>query len=529
MRLGIDFGTTRVVTAVVDRGNYPLVTFETPDGERCDWYPPLVAVRGATRLYGWEAWQAQQEDGWTIIRSLKRYLEDAGPETRVAIAGHTVGMLTLLTDMMASLREAICTRSNLDVSSSEKFEVMLGVPANANSNQRFLTVEAFRRAGFEVLGLLNEPSAAAIEFTHAHGDRLPASKRGSVLVYDLGGGTFDASLVNTEDRAHAVIASEGIPTLGGDDFDTVLAELAMDEARVPQSERDALSQRAWFRLHEECRHHKESLHPQTRRMTIELESVHPRWASVSVPVELFYERCRPLVEETIHTIADLLAAHDADPGAVYVTGGGSELPLVPRALREIYGRRVRRSSYTHSATAIGLAIQADEQAGYQLRDNFTRYFGVWREADAGQTIIFDPLFHKGTPLPGAKESPLEVGRRYHPVHNIGHFRYLECSHRAGDGQPMGEITVWDEIYFPYQPELSQEQSLSQFDVRHCPEAASQAIEETYSCDAGGGVTVTIANLTAGYRRSFRLGRWAVQGEPLVPGKRKQRRKRASTP
>jgi len=374
MRVGIDFGTTRIVVAAADRGNYPVIGFEDPEGKRWDWYPPLVAVRGDFRIYGWEAWHAQQAGGWTIIRSLKRYLEDAGPETRVEIGGQTVGMLQLLTELMSSLRTALREQSSLRLAEGEPLEVMLGVPANANGNQRFLTVEAFRRAGFEVLGMLNEPSAASIEFTHAHRAKLPVRLRGFLLVYDLGGGTFDASLVRTDDRTHSVIASEGIPTLGGDDFDSVLAEMAIEAAGIPAAERDTLTQAEWFLLHEECRQKKEALHPNTRRIVVDLESVRQQWKAVTIPVADYYERCHPMVAETIHAVKDLLRTQGAEPDALYVAGGGSELPLVPRALRAIYGRKVHRSSYTHSATAIGLAIQTDEQAGYVLRDTFTRYF-----------------------------------------------------------------------------------------------------------------------------------------------------------
>jgi molecular chaperone DnaK (HSP70) len=519
MRLGIDFGTTRIVVAAVDRGNYPLVHFESLDGDRCDWFPPLVAIRASSRLYGWEAWGAQQQEGFTIIRSLKRYMEDAGPESRISIASQTLGMLDLLTELLESLHESLISRSSLGAKKKEKLEVMIGVPANANGNQRFLTVEAFRRAGFDVLGLLNEPSAAAIEFTHANRASQTSRKRGSVLVYDLGGGTFDASLVNTDDQLHSVVASEGIPTLGGDDFDNVLAELAMDEAALDISERDQLTQSEWFRLHEECRQKKEALHPNTRRLAVDLESVRGSMPPVTVPVSTYYEQCRPLVDETLNAVKDLLSAHDAEPHAIYVTGGGSEIPLVPRALREVYGRRVRRSTYTHSATAIGLAIQADEQAGYQLKETFTRYFGVWREADGGSSIVFDPLFHKGTPLPGPKEPPLTVERHYRPVHNVGHFRYLECSHRAEDGRPLGGITFWDEILFPFDPALRKERKLISVGVGHCERAMDQEIRETYSCDSGGAVTVRISNLTSGYQRKFRLGRWAVPSAPIVPGKR----------
>src|SRR5215470_13708489 len=76
MRLGIDFGTTRIVAAAADRGNYPILTFETREGA-VDWFPSLAAFRGAERRYGWEAWAMQGEPGWTVVRSLKRILENA--------------------------------------------------------------------------------------------------------------------------------------------------------------------------------------------------------------------------------------------------------------------------------------------------------------------------------------------------------------------------------------------------------------------------------------------------------------------
>ena len=261
---------------------------------------------------------------------------------------------------------------------------------------------------------------------------------------------------------------------------------------------------------------------------MDLETIRPDWEPVTVGVAAFYERCRPLVEETVHAVRDLLSAHQTDPDVLHVTGGGAELPLVPRALREVWGRRVRRSSYTHAATAIGLAIQADEQAGYVLKDTFTRNFGVWREADAGHTIVFDPLFEKGLDLPGPSEPPLRVVRSYWPVHNVGHFRYLECSHRATDGRPSGDITVWDEILFPFDPELRSERRLGTIEIGRCERAEGQEIVEAYSCDAGGAVTVTISNRTSDYKRTYRLGRWSVPSKPLVPGKRKGPRKRKAT-
>ena len=529
MRLGIDFGTTRIVVAAVDRGNYPVVAFDTPGGASQDWCPSLIAIAGAERLYGWQAWAAQERPDITVIRSIKRFLADAGPDTRVEIASQSIPMLELLTGLTTGLREALYDSSSLQIQRGEPLEIMLGVPANANGNQRFLTVEAFGRAGFHVLGLLNEPSAASIEYGHGLRAKQEAKPRDVILVYDLGGGTFDASLVELEEHRHSVLFSEGIPTLGGDDFDEILSDLALDAAKTPEHVRESLTQAEWFRLHEECRLKKEGIHPNTRRIVLELETVREGWPTVTIPIGDFHERCQALIDETLHAVDDLIKGCDRPLEAVYMTGGASEMPVVSRSLREKYGRRVRRSSFTRSATAIGLAIQSDAQAGYLLRDKFTRNFGVWREAEAGHMIVFDPLFLKGTVLPAVGEEPLRVMRRYYPAHNLGDFRYLECSHMSEDGRPTGEVAVWDEILFPFDGQLQSHADLSRVPVVREECAPPRLVEEAYSCDASGAVTVTISNLTEGYRRDYRLGRWAVKEAPVVPAMKKRRaaRKAAS--
>lgn len=192
MKLGVDFGTTRIVAAAADRGNYPLVSFEAPDGQTRDWFPPLVAVRGSERLFGWDAWAVQGDPEWTVLQSLKRALKDSGRDGPLR---------ELLVDLLTAFR--------VSLGMDEPLEVMLGVPANANSNQRFLTVDSFREAGFQVLGMLNEPSAASVEFGHRE-----RAARKKLLVYDLGGGTFDASLVEMEADTHTVVATAGVPGPG---------------------------------------------------------------------------------------------------------------------------------------------------------------------------------------------------------------------------------------------------------------------------------------------------------------------------
>jgi len=508
MKMGIDFGTTRIVAAAADRGNYPLAGFESPDGQAREWFPPLVAIRGNERRFGWSAWAVQGDRDWTVLRSLKRLLKHAGPTTRLDLAGCTMPVMELATEMLTAFRQQLRQASTLSLDRDEPIEAMIGVPANANSNQRFLTAEAFCAAGFQVLGMLNEPSAASVEFGHRERAQRKGQPRRSLLVYDLGGGTFDASLVEMEEDTHTVVASAGLPELGGDDFDEILAALALETAGRA-GERESLSDAESFRLLEECRERKESLNPNTRRIVADLERVREGWGEVSIAVAPYYELCRPLVERTAEVVEELLAAHpDRSIETLYVTGGGSELPAVARVLKETFGRAVRRSAYMRSATAIGLAISADARSGYVLRDRFARHFGVWREADHGRSVAFDLLFPRGLELPHRGAPPLRVVRRYRPVHNVGHFRYVEAARIGEDGQPSGDLTLWDDIQFPFDPALRGARDLTLGDVSRLGESAGSEVEEEYSCDSSGIVKVTIWNRSAAYRREYTLGRWS---------------------
>ena len=208
--------------------------------------------------------------------------------------------------------------SNLGAEANEELEAMLGVPANANSNQRFLTEAAAHAGGFTVLGLINEPSAAAIEYAYRNSAERRHRAGGSLLVYDLGGGTFDVSLLTLGATEHTVEASDGLPQVGGDDFDEILADFALEVAKLPSplttSERRVLL--------DECREKKESLSPNTRKISIDLERVRPELEQVTFPVDLYYERCRPIIESTREIVEKLLSARpDAQLDTLYVTGG----------------------------------------------------------------------------------------------------------------------------------------------------------------------------------------------------------------
>src|SRR5439155_17090278 len=131
--------------------------------------------------------------------------------------------------------------------------------------QRFMCLDAFRRAGFDVLGLLNEPSAAGFEYTHRYRNTLTLRKD-HVVVYDIGGGTFDVSLLRMSGPLHEVIATAGINRLGGDDFDEALLALALSKTKI---DRASVAGREERSLLDQCRHVKEQLHPSSRRVVVD--------------------------------------------------------------------------------------------------------------------------------------------------------------------------------------------------------------------------------------------------------------------
>lgn len=507
MRLGIDFGTTRMRVAAAIKGNYPLVTFEADVVDGTDWYPALIAAQGDRLAFGLRAQAVQHEPGWEVLRSFKRLLCDNAPHSPWKVGSVELPAIEWLSRFLTALRQDLLRHSNLDAGRRERLEVMVGIPANANSNQRFLTLEAFRHAGFDPIGMLNEPSAAGIEYAHRYRTAETARRREHVVVYDLGGGTFDAAVICMSGTQHDVVASEGISRLGGDDFDEALLELALSEAR-PGPLDPGVSR---SRLLDLCREAKESINPNSRKVVVDFGQVNPDLGEVLVPIPQFYDRCAPLIQRTIQAtetaMQTALGTADSDlPGvaAVYLVGGSCELPVLARALRERFGRRVRRSPYPPAATAIGLAIAADKEGGYTLKERFTRHFGVWREGESGEKVVFDPIFRKQTPLPEPGQAALVARRRYRPAHNLGRFRFLECSGLGEQGGPAGDMLSWDEAVFPFAPGLVREAHLEKVPVERSSDVESYAIEEIYRCDAAGVIEVTIENLTTGFARTYRI-------------------------
>lgn len=492
MRFGIDLGTTRICVAHVDRGNYPVVAFHDESGDLHEHVPSVVALDGDHPVFGFDALDLAH-DGAPHLRSLKRLLADPDvtPTSTVRLARRDLRILDLLTGMLADLAERVRTSSSVaEIDPVEPLEAAIGIPAHAHSAQRFLTLEAFRAAGWTPVTMVNEPSAAGFEYTHRHAGTLN-SRRTKVLVYDLGGGTFDASLVAADGPAHEVLASRGDNLLGGDDFDEVLAQCALAASRLSPADID---DEARARLLDSAREAKEAVNAQSRWLTVDVGD-----EPVNVPAATYYEAVEPLVAATLTTMAPLLTSDGSladDVAGVHVVGGASQLPAVTRALRARFGRRVHRSPMPGSSTAIGLAIAADPDAGYTLRDSLSRGVGVFRERESGSHVSFDPILSPDLRL---EPDGASITRTYRAAHNVGWFRFIEYTRVDADGVPRGEVTPSGEILFPFDPAL---QSLApSIDLAEVPIHRTEngpMIQEHYVVDGNGIVTVTIRDLGTGY-------------------------------
>lgn len=501
MQLGIDFGTTRTVVAYADRGNYPVVAFTDHEGDAHEFWPSLIGWDDGP-CFGFTA-GVLQAAGKPVLRSIKRELASTSVSaaTEVTIAGHQIKLVDALGGFLSQLRTELETSSTIArlLDADPISSVVIAVPAHANSAQRFLTLEAFRQAGFPVTAMLNEPSAAGFEYTHRLAST-PSARRSRLVVYDLGGGTFDASLVAIHDRSHAVLGSVGINRLGGDDFDIVLADLACERAGVTP---DELGVDDYFRLLGDAQLGKEQLAPQSRRIVLDV-----RDQTVIVPVPDYYEACTSLVEQSIQAMDPLVEGLDAGTpdlstlAGLYLVGGASSLPLVPRMLKESFGRRVYRSPYPAASTAIGLAIASDPESGYTLSDRLSRGFGVFREAEGGLRLQFDSIFDRNQAMMAG--SDVLVQRTYRAAHNLGWYRFVEYAGLSAAGQPEGDIVPYGDVVFPFDSRLQKSlPGAGEVEIRRTGEG--HLIEELYRLDQHGIVSVTITDKDTGYQQTHQLG------------------------
>jgi molecular chaperone DnaK (HSP70) len=521
VRLGIDYGTTNTVVVCSDRGRYPVVPHmtETAIGPVAREVFPSAAVydRNTGRLiFGADVERCLcrpgAEEQFALIESPKRLMRDyaEGLRFRRDIRPEGFDAMAVVGEFAEALRESVI-RSGL-FPESEPLEAVITWPTNANGAQRYVTRRCFKRAGFEVLDALNEPSAAAIEFADRmnRGNRTLARRfTASVAIFDLGGGTFDASLVQIAGGDFRVVASGGIERLGGDDFDEILARrfarafgVAFDE--LPPFPRSLLLMRS--------RQIKENISSGVGRwLTLAAEDAGLSGGIAQVPLSEYFMDLAVQLEPAMEKLYALISGAEAREAGItsdtlvgiYLVGGSSKLPLVPQMIgRRFPGVRLIVSDKPFSSTAIGAAIHGAESV--RLQDILSRHFGVMRLADFGRREYFAPVFKAGIPLPPRGGAALSSQVRYAPRHNIGHLRYLECAGLDAAGRPSEGVRAWSELLFPYDPAIPIQQPLEPGMVRDREDLHDKWVCETYSCDSDGVITVSIQRLYDNQTRTYEI-------------------------
>jgi molecular chaperone DnaK (HSP70) len=514
-RLGIDYGTTNTVVVCSDRGRYPVVPHrvDTAVGSVASPVFPSLAIRDrgtGSYCFGSEAERRlvhpESRDRYDVIRSLKRWI-------RSYTEGRLLGQdwmkpgfdpAQVLRAFAESLRGSIA-RSGL-FGEEEPFEAVLTWPANANGAQRYLTRRCFNEAGFRVLDGLNEPTAAAIEFA----DRIARGNRGaarrldtSVAVFDLGGGTFDVSLVAVQGPDFTVLESKGIEQLGGDDFDLVLARLFAGALRIKFDQFDPF-QRALLLTH--ARQQKESISSGTvRSLAFAPQDLGWKGRMVAVPVQRYYAELKPLLEPALDKLEAVVNGEAARKAgisgdtlqAIYLVGGSSLLPLVPTLVSARFPRvQLVLSDKPFTSVAMGAAIHSSRAV--RLHEILARTFGVLRLADEGRREYFAPIFPAGTRLPRSSAAPLEHTVDYAPHHNIGYLRYLECATLDAAGQPSEGIRQWSDALFPYDPGIPDGQPLTPEQIVLRGDLLQTRVRESYRCDPDGVITARLTRCCDGH-------------------------------
>jgi Fe-S protein assembly chaperone HscA len=365
--VGIDLGTTNSLVAWVDQG-IPRV-IPGPEGRTL--LPSIVAFTPAGILVGEAARQQLARNPARTIYSVKRFMglgyEDVrgelayvpwtvvpSPEVvRIAIDGREVTPPEVSAEVLRALKQRAEAFFGETVT-----QAVITVPAYFNDAQRQATKDAGRIAGLEVLRIVNEPTAASL----AYGlERLHA---GVVAVYDLGGGTFDVSILRVTDGVFEVLATNGNTHLGGDDFDRALVEWLAADIRDSHgvdvtADAEAMQE---LRLGAEAAKCRLSSEARTR-LTIPFDGfTYVR----EITREELEARIAPLVERTLapcrQALKDAGLAADQVEHVVLV-GGSTRVPLVRERVREVFGRTPRSQLNPDEVVALGAAVQAQILAG----------------------------------------------------------------------------------------------------------------------------------------------------------------------
>ena len=345
--IGIDLGTTNSCVAVVEGGKPVVIT--NAEGERTT--PSVVAfTRDGERLVGGAAKRQLAANAGRTVSSIKRRM---GSDYRVRIDGKDLTPQEISAMILSKLR-----RDAESYLGEKVTEAVITVPAYFDDSQRKATQDAGRIAGLNVLRIINEPTAAAV----AYGLDNEAAQK--ILVYDLGGGTFDVSIIEIEDGTFTVLATGGDTNLGGDDFDGRIVDWLVQEFK--RTDRIDLSKdpAAMGRLKEEAEKAKKEL-SSAPSAAINLPFIAvgkdgPHHIDTTLTRPQFEMMTGDLLARTVDPVQNALrdaGLAPADLGRVLLVGGSTRMPAVARQVREILGKEPSHTLNPDECVAMGAAIQ----------------------------------------------------------------------------------------------------------------------------------------------------------------------------